>query len=253
MATILTSGRGSPVRRTTAGKDAHTFRYGAFVCDMTAAPESLRPFPAHAFAPARPRLSKRWERALIVVGICLPVPVFAATGLSMPLPSSVERIAVALVPWSDSATLDENQALPAGASGSIVRAPGEKSVRGRAAAVTPSAATNPRPANLPTASVGSTGHGHGSSTSAGGGSRGGGSESPSGSGGGSSGGVGGAGGSGTTSPGGDTGPGTDPVSATVNQVKETTQPTVDQVDDTVTGVVDTAGDTVDGVASSLGK
>ena len=62
----------------------------------------------------------RVERVLVVLGICLPVPVFAATGLAIPLPASVERLAVALVPWADAASLDANQTLMRGARGLIV-------------------------------------------------------------------------------------------------------------------------------------
>jgi hypothetical protein len=41
------------------------------------------------------------ERALVFLGVCLPVPVFAATGLSVPLPATVERMAAKLVPFGD--------------------------------------------------------------------------------------------------------------------------------------------------------
>jgi hypothetical protein len=61
---------------------------------------------------------------LIVLGICLPVPVFAATGLTIPLPATVERLAAALVPWVETAMVDANRAL---LSGTIVLAPGERS------------------------------------------------------------------------------------------------------------------------------
>jgi hypothetical protein len=40
------------------------------------------------------------DRLLVVLGVCLPVPVFAATGLSVPLPATVERLATELVPFS---------------------------------------------------------------------------------------------------------------------------------------------------------
>jgi hypothetical protein len=58
----------------------------------------------------------------IVLGICLPVPLFAATGLTIPLPASVERLAAALVPWVETAMVDSNRAL---LHGTIVLAPGE--------------------------------------------------------------------------------------------------------------------------------
>src|SRR5688572_1496191 len=80
----------------------------------------------HLASPA-PR-SPRWERLLIVLGICLPVPVFAATGLTIPLPATVERLAAALVPWVETAMVDSNRAL---LRGTIILAPGE----GREAAV----------------------------------------------------------------------------------------------------------------------
>jgi hypothetical protein len=60
---------------------------------------------------------------LIVLGICLPVPLFAATGLTIPLPATVERLAAALVPWVEAAMVDANRAL---LSGTIVLAPGER-------------------------------------------------------------------------------------------------------------------------------
>ena len=60
---------------------------------------------------------------LIVLGICLPVPLFAATGLTIPLPASVERLAAALVPWVETALVDSNSAL---LRGTITLAPGER-------------------------------------------------------------------------------------------------------------------------------
>jgi hypothetical protein len=61
---------------------------------------------------------------LIVLGICLPVPLFAATGLTIPLPATVERLAAALVPWVETAMVDSNGAL---LRGTIILAPGERS------------------------------------------------------------------------------------------------------------------------------
>jgi hypothetical protein len=59
-----------------------------------------------------------------VLGICLPVPLLAVTGLSIPLPASVERLAASLVPWAESSTVDASG--PArGAGGSIIRTPDE--------------------------------------------------------------------------------------------------------------------------------
>ena len=60
---------------------------------------------------------------LIVLGICLPVPLFAATGLTIPLPASVERLAAALVPWVETALVDSNGSL---LRGTITLAPGER-------------------------------------------------------------------------------------------------------------------------------
>lgn len=74
----------------------------------------------HLASPA-PR-APRWERLLIFLGICLPVPLFAATGLTIPLPATVERLAAALVPWVETAMVDSNRAL---LHGTIVLAPGE--------------------------------------------------------------------------------------------------------------------------------
>lgn len=79
---------------------------------MTAASQHLASPPSRA---------PRWERLLIVLGICLPVPLFAATGLTIPLPASVERLAAALVPWAE--MVDSNRAL---LRGTIVLAPGEQ-------------------------------------------------------------------------------------------------------------------------------
>jgi hypothetical protein len=59
---------------------------------------------------------------LIVLGICLPIPLFTATGLTIPLPASVERLAAALVPWVETAMVDSNGAL---LRGTITLAPGE--------------------------------------------------------------------------------------------------------------------------------
>jgi hypothetical protein len=68
---------------------------------------------------------RRGERLLVVLGVLLPIPLFAASGLSLPLPASVERLAAALVPWADAAT-NGNQLLARGPGGSIVRLGGER-------------------------------------------------------------------------------------------------------------------------------
>jgi hypothetical protein len=69
---------------------------------------------------ARTRARARLEHIALVLGICLPVPLLALTGLSIPLPSSVERLAASLVPWAESSTLDASGAAR-GAGGSIIR------------------------------------------------------------------------------------------------------------------------------------
>ncbi|MEX2613394.1 MAG: hypothetical protein WD380_07440 [Gaiellaceae bacterium] len=66
-------------------------------------------------------MSRRWERIVVVLGVCLPIPLSAASGLTIPLPAVVERIAASLVPFADAATLESNQALASGVRGSIVR------------------------------------------------------------------------------------------------------------------------------------
>src|SRR5918996_3835861 len=73
------------------------------------------------------RASRR-QRALAMLAVCLPVPVLAATGLSLPLPSAIERLAVSLVPWTNAAALDANQALARGTAGTIPL-DGEQSVQ----------------------------------------------------------------------------------------------------------------------------
>jgi hypothetical protein len=57
--------------------------------------------------------------------VCLPVPLFALTGLSIPLPAGVERIGAALVAWADPSA-DGTDPLGLGDRGSIVRAAGER-------------------------------------------------------------------------------------------------------------------------------
>src|SRR5919109_3931950 len=68
------------------------------------------------------RLGTRWERTLAVLCICLPIPVLAATGLSIPLPAGVERIAALLVAWVD----ESDDASLLGDSGAIVLAGSEQ-------------------------------------------------------------------------------------------------------------------------------
>lgn len=66
---------------------------------------------------------RRLERVVLVLGVCLPVPVFAGTGLAIPLPAAVERIAAAVVPFADVAAVQATESL---ARGSITLAPGER-------------------------------------------------------------------------------------------------------------------------------
>lgn len=66
-------------------------------------------------------------RFLALLGVCLPVPISAVSGLSLPLPTTVERIAASLVPWADGAAMSANEALHTGAGGSIVAGTDERS------------------------------------------------------------------------------------------------------------------------------
>ena len=75
------------------------------------------------------RTSLRWTLALLAV--CLPVPICAASGLSLPLPGTVERIAALLVPWTDGVVMSANEALRTGAAGSIVAQSDEATVDSR--------------------------------------------------------------------------------------------------------------------------
>jgi hypothetical protein len=58
------------------------------------------------------------------------------SGLSLPLPATVERIAASLVPWADGVAMSANEALHAGAGGSIVADTDERSGDGLAGGVT---------------------------------------------------------------------------------------------------------------------
>ena len=71
----------------------------------------------------RRAVTVRMEGVVLVLGLCLPIPLFAATGLSIPLPSAVERIAAALVPWAEPAMSSE--ASERAAVGAIVPTPRE--------------------------------------------------------------------------------------------------------------------------------
>lgn len=67
-------------------------------------------------------MSRLSERVVVALAVCLPVPILALSGLSIPLPTTVERIAASLVPWSDVPSLAATP-LP---RGSIVLAPGQR-------------------------------------------------------------------------------------------------------------------------------
>ena len=72
-------------------------------------------------SPSRPRRLRsagRFETIVVAAGICLPVPLLAVTGLSVPLPNVVERIAAALVPWAEPVAFESSELQ--GASGTIV-------------------------------------------------------------------------------------------------------------------------------------
>ena len=92
----------------------------------------LRTPSKRVFAP-RFRSAGRLETLVVAAGICLPVPLLAATGLSVPLPNVVERIAAALVPWAEPVAFESSEFQ--GASGTIVPTAGETTP----AAVTPQA------------------------------------------------------------------------------------------------------------------
>src|ERR671911_3064442 len=88
------------------------------------------------------------ERLLVFLGVCLPVPVLAATGLSVPLPGTVERLAAGLVPFTETVTLAD---APTSARGSIVLTEEE---RRRAPASPGAAPSTARPAPAPHAEQG---------------------------------------------------------------------------------------------------
>ena len=70
------------------------------------------------------RSARRLETFVLAAGICLPVPLLAATGLSVPLPNVVERIAAALVPWAEPVAFGATELQ--GSSGAIVPTATEK-------------------------------------------------------------------------------------------------------------------------------
>jgi hypothetical protein len=60
---------------------------------------------------------------MLALVVCVPVPALALSGLNVPLPSVVERVAAALVPFATAPTLEDGAEL---ASGRIVQAPGQR-------------------------------------------------------------------------------------------------------------------------------
>jgi hypothetical protein len=180
-------------------------------------------------------MGARWERLLAVASVCLPIPLLAATGLSIPLPSSVERIGAALVAWVD----EGPEAAPLPVSGDIVLTEASQSapeLRDQIAVAARAAVAETVAASGTTSTAESRPNGE-SGKGAQGGS-------------GTSGGSGGSSGSGGSTGGGTAPPPPPPpgpVEGTVNEVTKTTEPVVDVVDDTVGGL----GETVDGVTEDL--
>lgn len=184
----------------------------------------------------------------MVLGVCLPIPLFAATGLSLPLPASVERLAASLVPWADETIVDGAQAFSLGENGSIVLAPGESPTTASSGFDTASSGAGPdsdgqakegrnRPAGTATGQP--QDGGDGSSATQGGG------------------------GSGGSDP-GTSDPTTGPVQGAVEGVIGATEPVVDAVegatgatgagdilDDVAGAAEDTAG-AVDGIVGGIG-
>jgi hypothetical protein len=239
------------------------FRSEAVMLRLLSLPGALRP-------------GRRCEHVVVALGICLPVPLFAATGLSLPLPPTVERLAAAIVPWADADPAANIEPLTQGV---IVRARGEPAasstgahddaqpavlarirVRATAAAGHHAAATHTDGKKGGSSAEGSSSDGSGggsgaaadggsstSATSSGGSSGGGPSSGGSASGSDPSGGgsSGGSSGGGTTDP-------TQPVQTVVDTAGQATQPVVDGVGGTVTGAADGVKSTVDGLVPSGG-
>jgi hypothetical protein len=182
----------------------------------------------------------RWERLLAVLGVCLPVPLLALTGLSIPLPAGVERIGAALVAWTD-ASVEGADPLGLGDRGSIVLAAGEDVLLQASLGPEPDTARRVLAASAPTSGPATSGAKDGGTPSKdGSGGSGGGSGGNGGGSGGNGGGSGGnGGGSGGNGGGGD--PGDDPglVEETVKKVTE--EPLVEEVDETLDELLPTGG------------
>lgn len=187
------------------------------------------------------RMLRRWERALIVLAVCLPVPVFAATGLSIPLPPTVERLAAALVPWADAASFEADEWLTLGANGTIVLASHEVAgveAEAGAAPLADGGATRSQAAAEDRTQPGGKGGTEGKGTPADG--------DPDGT---SSGPVGSEpGGGGSGSSGGSSGP----VGSVIEQTEPATAPVVEAVDETVDDPVGTVGGVVGGILPGAG-
>lgn len=181
---------------------------------------------------------RRWERALIALAVCLPVPVLAATGLSVPLPATVERLAAALVPWADAAKLETDESLTVGVDGTIVLARHE--LAGVQAGGQPTALADITPDRLGTATSDGTQLGTDSGTTGGGtatrGETDGTSSGPAG------------GGSGGGGSGGDSGP----IQSVVDQAGSATQPVVDAVQGTADDLAGTVGGVVEDPGEAAG-
>src|SRR5688572_29342780 len=95
------------------------------------------------------------QRIVLFLGVCLPVPLLAATGLSIPLPATVERLAAQLVPFAEAATLEASDKAGRRYRGVIVRTPTEKRPVARKRGAAPSlgsvtrASRKTRPAQKP--------------------------------------------------------------------------------------------------------
>jgi hypothetical protein len=238
---------------------------------MTAASQSVTRFVSRgrsAFSGLGPML-RRWERFVIVLAVCLPVPALAATGLSIPLPATVERLAAALVPWANAADFGAEESLTVGADGAIVLARFELAETERPTALAQTIAATSRTAtsgrNQPEKDDGHKkggtrpggGGGDDSPASGGGGSGSGGSGGGGSGSGGSDGGGSGSGGSGGSDPGGSSGGGdpggsSGPVETIIDETGSATEPVVDVVEDTVDDPVGTVGGVVEDVGGTAG-
>ena len=185
----------------------------------------------------------RWERVLAVLGVCLPVPLLALTGLSIPLPAGVERLGAALVSWTD-ASVDGADPLGLGDRGSIVLASGERVLVQAPTGPEPDTARRVLASSAPLAGAGPRGAENGGTP-------------PKDEGGGSGGGNGGNGGGSTPPDPGGGDPGDEPglVEGTVEKVTE--EPLVEEVDKTLdellpTGNDESSGGIVDDALSGLG-